>query len=219
MIKICINCNTEKDILTKSNICKECNILKRKASHKKWRDNNKDKIKENNNEWRDNNRDYNKTYKENNIDKIKDLNKSYYNTHKEKHIYDKNDLKQKSKRNEYRRIKYATDPLYRLKHDMRANTNVFKKNGYKKMSSTEILHGCTYEFLFEYIQSKFEDWMTWNNKGLYEKNKYNIGWDIDHITPLSKASNEQELIKLFHYTNLQPLCSKINRDIKKNLTI
>ena len=45
MIKICINCNTEKDILTKSNICKECNILKRKASHKKWRDNNKDKIK------------------------------------------------------------------------------------------------------------------------------------------------------------------------------
>ena len=153
MIKICINCNTEKDILTKSNICKECNILKRKASHKKWRDNNKDKIKENNNEWRDNNRDYNKTYKENNIDKIKDL-------------------KQKSKRNENRRTKYATDPLYRLKHDMRANTNVFKKNGYKKMSSTEILHGCTYEFLFEYIQSKFEDWMTWNNKGLYEKNKY-----------------------------------------------
>ena len=34
--------------------------------------------------------------------------------------------------------------------------------------------------------------------------------------PLSLAKSEEELIKLNHYTNLQPLCSKINRDIKKD---
>jgi hypothetical protein len=45
--------------------------------------------------------------------------------------------------------------------------------------------------------------MNWNNYGYY-------GWHIDHIKPLSSAKNEFELIKLFHYTNLQPLWWKDN---------
>ena len=57
--------------------------------------------------------------------------------------------------------------------------------------------------------------MTWDNKGLYN-GQLNYGWDIDHITPLSKAKTVEDIIKLNHYTNLQPLCSKVNRDIKKN---
>jgi hypothetical protein len=31
------------------------------------------------------------------------------------------------------------------------------------------------------------------------------GWHIDHIIPLSSASTEKEIIKLCHYSNLQPL--------------
>jgi hypothetical protein len=31
-----------------------------------------------------------------------------------------------------------------------------------------------------------------------------------------KSKSKDEIIKLNHYTNLQPLCSKINRDIKKD---
>jgi len=57
--------------------------------------------------------------------------------------------------------------------------------------------------------------MNWDNRGLYN-GEFNYGWDIDHIVPLSTATTEEELIKLCHYTNTQPLCSKINRDIKKN---
>jgi len=70
--------------------------------------------------------------------------------------------------------------------------------------------------LKEFSESKFEYWMTWENRGLYN-GELNYGWDIDHIIPISSAKNEEEIIKLSHYTNLQPLCSKINRNIKNNI--
>lgn len=65
------------------------------------------------------------------------------------------------------------------------------------------------------MESKFEPWMNWNNYGLYN-GELNYGWDIDHIVPISSANTEEEIIKLNHYTNLQPLCSKTNRYIKKD---
>jgi|LakMenEpi03Aug12_release.lakeMendotaPanAssembly.Ray.scaffolds.fasta_scaffold146267_5 hypothetical protein len=64
-----------------------------------------------------------------------------------------------------------------------------------------------------YLESKFEPWMSWDNYGKYN-GKLCYGWDIDHIVPLSSANTEEEIIKLSHYTNLQPLCSKINRYYK-----
>lgn len=57
--------------------------------------------------------------------------------------------------------------------------------------------------------------MTWENRGLYN-GELNHGWDIDHITPLSSAKSEEEVYSLSHYSNLQPLDSKINRDVKRN---
>ena len=67
-----------------------------------------------------------------------------------------------------------------------------------------------------YLENKFEPWMNWDNRGLYN-GEFNYGWDIDHIIPISSAESEEDLIHLNHYTNLQPLCSKVNRDIKRNL--
>ena len=75
--------------------------------------------------------------------------------------------------------------------------------------------GCTYEEFKIYIESKFEPWMNWDNYGLYNGEEC-YGWDYDHITPRSFAKSEDELIKLFHYTNFQPLCSKINRYVKRD---
>ena len=65
---------------------------------------------------------------------------------------------------------------------------------------------------------KFEPWMTWENKGNPKDGKleYNKNWDIDHIIPISSISSEEDIYKLNHYTNLQPLCSKINREVKRN---
>lgn len=84
----------------------------------------------------------------------------------------------------------------------------FKENGYKKNSKTELILGCSFNEFKSYLESQFEDWMNWDNYGRYEKGKYNIGWDIDHIIPVSSAKTEEDVIKLNHYTNLQPLiCS------------
>ena len=43
--------------------------------------------------------------------------------------------------------------------------------------------------------------MSWNNAG---------EWHIDHIYPISLATDENHLIKLNHYTNFQPLLALDN---------
>ena len=66
-----------------------------------------------------------------------------------------------------------------------------------------------------HLENQFESWMNWRNKGLYNGTP-NFGWDIDHIIPLSSAVNETDIIKLNHYTNLRPLCSYVNRYVKRD---
>lgn len=57
--------------------------------------------------------------------------------------------------------------------------------------------------------------MDWDNYGKYNGIEC-FGWDIDHVVPISNAITEEDIIRLNHFTNLQPLCSKINRDIKRD---
>ena len=87
-----------------------------------------------------------------------------------------------------------------------------------KNINTESILGCNFEEFKLYIESKFEDWMNWDNRGLYN-GEFNCGWDIDHKIPVSIATTEEEIYKLNHYTNLQPLCSKYNREVKSNKII
>jgi hypothetical protein len=60
--------------------------------------------------------------------------------------------------------------------------------------------------------------MSWDNYGKYN-GELNYGWDLDHIIPLCTVTTIDELIKLNHYTNFQPLCSKVNRDLKREKQI
>jgi len=54
--------------------------------------------------------------------------------------------------------------------------------------------------------------MSWKNYG-------RKGWEIDHIIPLSSATTKEELIKLCHYTNLQPLWWWENLEKGNKITI
>jgi hypothetical protein len=148
--------------------------------------------------------------------------RAYYQRNKEKcaerkKIYNqKNKVELQKKRNEYRKKRKKTDELYKLTNSIRRNiNNAFKRNGYNKTSKTFELLSCSFEEFKTYLESSWESWMNWDNYGLYN-GEPNYGWDIDHIIPSSSAMTEEELIKLNHFTNLQPLCSYINRKIKRD---
>lgn len=120
-------------------------------------------------------------------------------------LYQNLDKLRKNKRN-----RYNNDPLFRLTCNLRSLTHkAFKMNGFKKSDRTENIIGISFTEFKEYIIGQFEPWMNENNQGIYT-GKYNETWQIDHIIPISSARTPEEVIKLSHYTNLRPLCSKKN---------
>ena len=155
----------------------------------------------------------NKNYERNNGGKAKERNKQWYNNNKDKI---------KKIRNRYKTKKYNSDPLFKLKENVR---NLIRASlnsiGKKKNTKTELILGCSFEEFKTHIESLWEPWMNWDNKGnpkdgIYEPNKT---WDIDHIIPSSNAETEKDVFKLNHYSNYQPLCTYYNRFIKKNLEL
>lgn len=93
--------------------------------------------------------------------------------------------------------------------------NSIRKTGHKKKGTIPEILGCSLDEFIVYNESKFSPWMTWENYGKYNS-EFNYGWDLDHIKPSVSAINESEAFQLNHYSNFQPLCSKINREIKRN---
>jgi hypothetical protein len=179
-----------------------------KLSSKKWRENNKEKVKK-----------YTTDYNTLNSDKRKkqrDLNKEYMKEYLSKY-YKENKDRLRENNTIYKKNKLINDPLFKLTSNIRTLiSNSIKRNRFSKNKKTCEILGCSFEEFKSYLESKFEPWMNWENRGLYN-GELNYGWDIDHIIPISSAKSEEEIIKLSHYTNLQPLCSKINRNIKNNI--
>lgn len=180
---------------------------------KKYKEKNKDVLTDYQKIYKEKNKDtlqsyqkeYTKKWRSENKDKMKDYQKNYY-------IENKNTIIESHKK--YNKKKRDSDILFRLKESIRSNINSgIKRKGFKKTVKTVEILGCSFEEFKEHLESKFETWMSWENYGKYN-GELNYGWDIDHIIPLCSAKKEVDVINLNHYTNLQPLCSKINRDLK-----
>jgi hypothetical protein len=196
---------------------REANKEKVLASSKNYKKNNAETLKIKNKIYRENNPDKIKLWRKNNPDKIKESKKKSYEKNKEKHLERNRNFYQKNKAkiNEQLKEKYKTNILFKVSVLSRnLIAKAIKRNGYSKKSKTIQILGCSFEEFKNHLELKFEPWMNWDNYGLYN-GEPNYGWDIDHIIPLSSAKSEEELIKLNHFTNLQPLCSQINRNIKR----
>jgi hypothetical protein len=196
-MKVCKKCNLEKDL---------SEFYFRKDSSK-YRNDCKECFGSNTKDRRLENPDYMKNYlKEWNI-KNPEYNSSYCKEWR---------LKNPKSYINYYNDRIKVDNLFKVRQSIRKTiSSSFRNTSFRKSSKTAIILGCSFEEFKLYLESMFEPWMNWENKGLYN-GKLNYGWDIDHKIPVSSATTEEELVRLNHYTNLQPLCSKINRDIKKN---
>tara|TARA_R110000772_G_scaffold81013_3_gene172528 strand:- start:235 stop:843 length:609 start_codon:yes stop_codon:yes gene_type:complete len=104
--------------------------------------------------------------------------------------------------NRWRKNKLKSNPLWAMKQRLKCRTSqAFQLNSIRKPKATLELLGCDYTTAFTHLEKQFTAGMTWENRSL---------WHIDHIIPLASATTEEELIKLCHYTNLQPLWAEDN---------
>jgi len=206
--------HTEEERLEAKKKSNRERYLKNKEKNKKERELNSQQIAK-----------YQKEYRKNNKEILLEKRKVYYEENKEKFLEYQKEYRETNKdeirerKNKYQRNKRNSDPIFKLRGNISSLIRYgITNNGFTKTNKTEDILGCSFEEFKEHIESKWEDWMTWDNygnpkDGIIEENKT---WDIDHIVPISSAINENEVIKLNHFTNLQPLCSYENRFIKND---
>lgn len=221
-MKKCTKCKEIKELhffsikkSTKDGLLRECKSCESKRLKDYYKRNSK-KIKEYQKKYREDNPEKlkAKNYQKNNSENKKEYLKEYYLRNKakakikNKEYRNKNPDKIKNYQKEYRKNnsekalnchknRKKKDPLYKLSGALRTRINqAFKHKFWKKNGPTEKLLGESFEFVHNYIEIQFKKEMCWQNHG---------EWHIDHKIPLAYAKTEEELIKLFHYTNLQPL--------------
>jgi hypothetical protein len=221
--------NNRESIIEKSKVYYKCNKDERIKCVKQYRELNRDVINKKCREYRILNKDkiskINKQYQLNNKERIVKQRKDYYEsnrdhircTAKEYYQANKDDIIKYSKEyyqanrdrlikgnKRYIKKRLMEDQLFKFRVNTRGLIkSSFKRgnNQYKKNAKTEGILCCTINEFKDYISSKFTNGMTLDNHG---------EWHLDHIIPLATASTEEEIIKLNHYTNFQPLWAKDN---------
>ena len=198
--KICSKCSKEKELSdfgkdsSRTNgvsyLCKECLLIKSNEYRKKNREKVLQSYKLYNNVNKESIKRKRKIRDEINSGKIKEYRKKY-------------NCENRDYYNNWEKNKRKTDILFKLSGNMRKRLNSFLKiKKIKKQNRTLDIIGCTSEFLKEYLEQKFTEGMSWDLMGKHIH--------IDHIIPLSSANTEEEVYKLCHYTNLQPLWAEDN---------
>ena len=157
------------------------NIGGKKVSDKKWREKNKETLKEYVKTWyeqnKENRKEYLKEYREKNIDKIR-----------------------KTKR-DYERNRKARDPLYKLISNFRtAIYQALKESNVEKNKHYFDILQYTPKELVTHLENKFTDKMSWDNYG---------DWHVDHKLPIThfniQEMGDEEFMRCWSLDNLQPM--------------
>ena len=104
-----------------------------------------------------------------------------------------------------RRQRRKEDPVFNLQCSIRDSISTCFRRAcneqYTKSKKTLDILGCDAEFFVSYISEQFVEGMTLGNHG---------EWHLDHIIPISSAKTEEDIYRLNHYTNFQPLWAEDN---------
>jgi hypothetical protein len=229
--KVCSKCNITKNVdnFDKDNrskigiqsVCKNCRKIYR-ATHK-------EQSKQSQQKWNLENKEYvqikKKHYREINKNEIKEIKRKWYLQNQEKIItkrkqdYKSNKAKilekgkqyretHKHERNQREMKRRKTNSLYKFTINIRnLICSSLKRQGYNKSTRSYNILGDLFEnvwnFLLDNAKIRYPDF---KEEDFLENNKYHI----DHIVPLATAKNEEEVIRLCHYKNLQLLTKEEN---------
>ena len=183
--------------------CKSCQSIRSSSYYENNREDSLIKMKVNYLLKRDYKLKKAKEYVEKNRLKVNEYQKKYQKENRE--------TVNKNKR-EYTSKRKLEDPLYKFKINVRSmvycSFKRYNSNNYIKSKKTEEILGCDMDFFTKHISSLFQEGMSLSNHG---------EWHLDHITPLASANTEEEIIKLNHYTNIQPLWAADNMSKGKKI--
>lgn len=220
-MKLCPKCGFTKDnsAFSKSNLiknsgkCKDCvkdynkiytkeyykkNSVSLQHKHKKYREENKEKIKDIKNNYLNKNPNYHKNYRKLNSELLKEKKKIYV------------------------RRQYKNNINFKLRIITSGSNGRILKNNKSSKNNKSILQYLSYTMqeLKDHLQSQFEPWMSWNNWGKYNKdtwddhNTLTWTWQIDHIIPQSIlpyiSMEDTNFKKCWALDNLRPLSAKQN---------
>jgi len=162
------------------------NIGGKQVADKRWREKNKDSVREYVKTWYEQNKEYRKKYlkeyRENNVDKIRQI------------------------KRDYERNRKSRDPLYKLISNFRtAIYQVLKENNVEKNKSYFDILQYTPEELINHLEKQFTDTMTWDNYGI---------WHVDHKLPITSFNiqemGDDEFMRCWSLNNLQPMWGEEN---------
>ena len=195
--KICNCCKIEKSITNFSNnkrfednknpTCKECD----KMRSLKYYYSNKELVELKRKEYiqTEKYKIRRQNYLKENREEINRVKKLYELNNRENILQKKKDYYQRKK----------NDPIFALTKRLRQG--IYRSlRGVKLRSSLDIL-GCTEEKFKIHIENQFTDDMSWDRLNEIH---------IDHIIPISSAETLEDVYRLNHYTNLQPLWARDN---------
>ena len=230
-MKICSQCKSSKELnafYDGKATCKNCMSENNKAYRQKHRD----KILA-----------YKKKYYLDNIDDllnvqkeyglinkeaIADRNHRYYTKNKEKLLeYAKIRSRQNraaivERRNVYEKKRRKNDPVFSLRKDVSRQVCRALRNNSSSKRGESTLSNLSYSIkeLKEHLEKQFEPWMTWDNRGKYDPQKWDDSdpstwtWQIDHIIPRSSlqysSMSDVNFKSCWALNNLRPLSSKQN---------
>lgn len=196
--------------------------MRNKEKDKLWREQNKERLSLYNKEWKEINKERLDKYRLENKDKLLETSKNWQKENKERakanhkrHRDNNRELLNKkaiiyreenkenllSKRRINSKRRKDEDPIYKFTENLRSLISISFKGGkreFKKSLRTEVILGCTIDFFKDYILSLCPE-------GIGLRDFHRHGYQLDHKIPISLAKTEEEVIKLCHYTNFQPL--------------
>jgi hypothetical protein len=163
----------------------------RRAKQKAWRISNSDKVKKDHSRW----------FQENKETIYEKRKTCAWTQERQAAYFAEYKIRNKDRIRETLRKYLDGNNHHRIKHKLLGRVGGILKRAKGKAKDRHIdFLGCTRSFFVAHIESLFKEGMMWENYG-------KGGWEIDHIKPCISfdMTIEEEMLKCFHYTNLQPL--------------